>query len=834
MGYAAAMAAKGNSPRTSADLPTGVVTFMFTDIEGSTRLLRELGETSYGRLLSEHQAIFRRAVSQHGGVEVDTQGDAFFVAFARARDAVSAAADAQSALAGSQVRVRIGIHTGAAQRAAHGYVGADVHLAARIAAAAHGGQVVMSQRTIHAVDGDAAELGVTDLGEHRLKDFDQAVVLYQLGGTRFPPLNTISNTNLPRPASSLVGRQAEVEQVVALLQDGARLLTLIGPGGTGKTRLAIEAASQMVGRFNAGVFWVDLTAAREPAHVEREIEQTLGTTDGLAKAIGAREMLLALDNFEQVIAAAPQLPALLSACPNLRFMVTSRERLRTEGEVAYPVLPLDTAEAVRLFCSRAGVAREPAVDELCRRLDCLPLAVELAAGRASALSPRQILERLAGRLDMLKGTRGADPRQQTLRATIAWSHDLLNEQEQAVFARCGAFAGGWTLAAAEQVCDADIDDLQSLVDKSLVAYAGERFSMLETIREFAVERLRIRDDYASTRDRHMTYFTEFADRAFAERYEASSEWGHVLYAERDNIRAALDWSVDHAADAGTRLASGAANYWLLRGWGPETRDRLTAALARHEVRDAVRARALVQLGEALGEMGQDAEAVAHLEEALTLGRELDDTNLQAWALEMLGYVQIALKNLEQARSWFQAMVDLGREPRYIDASIALAGLCQVAMAGGDADRLKEMAIELYEIADKHGAERMKQSGLAYQGDAALLKGHYVDAERRYLVALEHAYRHGYRIVCPSKVVGIAMSVIGQGDPHRGLSLAGAAYAELEAMGVKSTNPYWEALQEKHVGRARSMLGPDEAERAETAGRELDFEAVVDDLLAQRQ
>ena len=343
---------------------------------------------------------------------------------------------------------------------------------------------MLSQATRELVSVD-----VISLGQHRLKDFVSPLQLFQLGSVPFPPLKTVSNTNLPRPAGSFVGREREVSEVAALLADGTRLLTLTGPGGTGKTRLAIEAAAQLLPEFAAGVFWVGLATLRDPALVTESIAQTLGARDGLAGHIGERTLLVVVDNLEQVVAAAPELAALIEACPNLRLLATSRELLRVRGEVEYPVLPLHGSEAVDLFCARAGVEADEAIDRLCRALENLPLAVELAAARASVLSPAQIFERLSGRLDLLKGGRDSDPRQQTLRATIEWSHELLSAEERDLFARLAIFRGGCTLEAAEQVADADLDVLQSLVDKSLLRHTRERFWMLETIREYAAERL---------------------------------------------------------------------------------------------------------------------------------------------------------------------------------------------------------------------------------------------------------------------------------------------------------------------------------------------------------
>jgi len=327
-----------------------------------------------------------------------------------------------------------------------------------------------------------------------------------------------------------------VSDVVELLQDGARLVTLTGPGGSGKTRLAIESAAELVPEFRNGVFWIGLAALRDPALVVGTVAQTLGAKDGLAEHIGERELLLLLDNFEQVVEAAPQLGSLLESCPNLRILVTSRELLRIRGEVDYPVPPLQQPEAVELFCQRSRLEPSSDIAELCRRLDNLPLAVELAAARTSLLSPAQILERLAQRLDLLKGGRDAEARQRTLRATIEWSHDLLTQDEQLLFAYLAVFAGGCTLKAAQEVADADLDALQSLVEKSLVRHTEERFWMLETIREFALERFEQAGAAEELRRRRSAYFLELAELAKPElRGPSSSVWLDRLEAEHDNV-----------------------------------------------------------------------------------------------------------------------------------------------------------------------------------------------------------------------------------------------------------------------------------------------------------
>jgi len=465
--------------------PSGTVTLVFTDIEGSTALLDELGAESFKETLADHRRALREAFGAHSGYEVDDAGDGLFYAFAAGSQAVTAVAHAMASLADGPVRIRVGVHTGEPLLDPPKYVGPDVHKAARIMSAAHGGQVLLSGATRELVAED-----VLDLGRHRLKDFPEPVSLYQLGPDRFPPLRTISNTNLPVPLSSFVGREQEMAEVVSLVREKTgRLVTLAGPGGTGKTRLALEAAGELVSEFGAGVFWIGLSLVRDPELVVDTIAQTLGAKQELAAHIGEKQLLLVLDNLEQVVDSSIELAAVLQSCPNLRLLVTSRELMRVDGEVVYPVPALAEPDAVELFCARARMEPDDTVAELCGRLDNLPLALELAAARVSVLAPAQILERISQRLDLFRTGRDADPRQQTLRATIAWSYDLLSPDEQRLFARLAVFRGGCTLEAAEEVVDAYRDALQSLVDKSLVRHTNERFWMLETIRAFAVERL---------------------------------------------------------------------------------------------------------------------------------------------------------------------------------------------------------------------------------------------------------------------------------------------------------------------------------------------------------
>jgi predicted ATPase len=617
------------------DLPAGTVTFMFTDIEGSTALLHELGSERYGELLSQHHWVCRVAWAAHGGVEVDTAGDAFFVAFPTASSAIAAASDAQDALAELGLRVRIGIRTGEVTVAETGYVGFEVHRAARIASAAHGGQVVVSGSAA----AEAGRDGLVDLGEHRFKDVQEPVPIFQLGEGSFPPLKTMSNTNLPRPASSFVGREVELDEVLARVQRGVRLVTLTGPGGSGKTRLALEAAATLVPEYKAGVFWVGLAALRDPGLVTETIAQTLGAKDDLAQHIGEREMLLLLDNLEQVIESASELSVLLRACPNLALLVTSRELLRVEGEVEYQVAPLAELEAVALFCERAQTEPKDEIGVLCTRLDNLPLAVELAAARTKALSPAQILERLAQRLDLLTGRRDTEPRQQTLRATIEWSHDLLTPHEQRLFRALSVFAGGCTLDAAESIADAELDTLQSLVEKSLLSFSNDRYWMLETIREYASEMLEAAGETPRLRQHHSDWFQQLVRDAEHQLTGLDQvRWLDLLDAELDNLRATLSY-LESAPLARVRMATSLWRFWQARNHLSEGQSWLIApADLEADAGPELAVRLHIAASRMAWKQADFAEGLGRAETAYEIASRAADDRLLALAGENLGVV----------------------------------------------------------------------------------------------------------------------------------------------------------------------------------------------------
>ncbi len=472
----------------------------------------------------------------------------------------------------------MGIHTGEPFVTDEGYIGLDVHRAARIAAAAHGGQVVLSQTTRGFLDGDVV---LRDLGEHRLKDLTEPERLYQLGDGDFPPLRTLDATNLPLAASPLLGRERELDELVAMLADGARLVTITGTGGTGKTRFALQVAAEMVGRFGDGVFWVPLAGLTDPEVVSAEIARTIGAREDLGGSLRGKELLLLLDNFEHLLAAAPTVAELLSGARGLKVLATSRSPLRISGEVEYPLEPLPTSDAVVLFAERSravgrALAPDEAVEAICRRLDGLPLAIELAAARMKLLTPETLLERLESALPLLTGgARDAPERQRTLEETIAWSYDLLDDHSKRLLARLSVFAGSFPITLAETVCDADIDTLAALVDSSLLkAVGGDRFLLLETIREYARDRLVESGGAADVRLRHAEAFTALAEEAYEQRFEAEAEWSDRLERDHDDLRAALDWLAGRDLDAQLRLAGALGWFWVSHSHLVEGRRRL--------------------------------------------------------------------------------------------------------------------------------------------------------------------------------------------------------------------------------------------------------------------
>jgi predicted ATPase/class 3 adenylate cyclase len=830
-------------------LPGGTVTFLFTDIEGSTRLLHELGDR-YRGALEDHRRLLRATFGRHGGQEVDTQGDAFFVAFERAQDAVTAAAEAQNALAahdwpdGAPLRVRMGIHTSDVMPSAEGYVGIGVHRGARVASAGHGGQILVSQTTRDLLEEAPGSFGLLDLGEHRLKDLTQPQRLYQVLGEGlahdFPPLKTLESrpTNLPAQPTALVGRLRELEQISGLLRDGARVVTLTGPGGTGKTRLALQAAAEVLDEFADGVFFVPLATTSDPELVLPAVSQALGVaTTGyqtLEGYLADKQLLLVLDNLEQIAEAGTSLAALCAQGPRLKLLATSREPLRVAGERVYPVPPLELEhDAVELFVERAQAAKpdfeltgENAADvhELCRRLDGLPLALELAAARITLLTPEALLDRLGDRLALLTGgARDLPERQRTLRATLEWSYGLLSGSEQRLFASLGAFSGGFTLDAAEAVAEASLDDLASIVDKGLVRHDSGRYSMLETIQAYAVERLAQAD--GEVRARHADYFLELAEEACAGRFADEANWVDRLDADHDNLRLALDYLHERGDPRELDLVGALGWFWGARSHLREGFTYHERALAAAEDReDEAKARALTGAGLFYSWLGDTARAVEVLDDALALSRRLGAESQEVSALHGLAFAYFLGAEVEKARSFAEEALALER--RTSSQGWLTGMLTQILVAQGDVDAAEPLALEALEEASGSRAVRIEHYAHHYLGDCKLIRGDPAAAEPHYRRSLEAAVELGDRVEICFELQGLAMSYAGEGDSRRALRLAGAAEAGFESLGADFSGiRFWVELLDRYVGPVRAGLG--EAGEAEwEAGRALSLDEAV--------
>jgi predicted ATPase/class 3 adenylate cyclase len=866
-------------------LPTGTVTFLFTDIEGSTDLLaRHAG--GYESLLATHAQILRDAIEAGGGAEVNTEGDAFFAVFPSALGAVGAAADAQRKLAShpwaedGRVRVRMGLHSGEGRLGGADYVGMDVNRAARIASAAHGGQVLLSDATRALVAQALPDgVGLRDMHEHRLKDLSTPERLWQLEiaglATDFPTLRTLDArpNNLPTSPTSLIGRQEELRKIEGLLAR-RRLLTLTGPGGTGKTRLALAAAQELLSRFADGAFFVALEDAQDRATVATEIAAALGVREkpdrdlesGVRHYVRDRELLLVLDNFEQALSAAPLVTELLAAAPGLRLIVTSREVLHLSHEQEFDVPPLrlpdprnlpavaalSQYEAVALFIDRATAVRAdfavtsenaPAVAQVCSRLDGLPLAIELAAARVKLLSPQQILRRLERSLALLTGgARDLSGRQRTLRGAIDWSYELLEEPERELFARLGVFAGGWTLEAAEEVSNPDsgldtLEGLSSLSDKSLVhPAAGDdaeaRLEMLQVIREFALEKLDQSPQAEEVRRRHALYVVKLVEMAEPELVRADMRrWHERLRKEEENIRVALRWAVQRGeSEVGMQLAGALWRFWhywaLVREGVAWLEPILELPGATQPT--AERAKALTALAALVYWQGDARRASVLYEEILDIHRRLgDDAALadtlmdSAWAAAAQGDGRGAFERATQALEQYRRIGDAGGAAGV--AAWLQAGAVIMNLGGSIEDAVAAGIVDL-ETARREGrmqavAEALGSLALIYKSAGDLPRAlEYARAELRQLHELGNIGRHG-----PFAKL-LAKLELATGRAERAVRLAAAAEMWTDILGGELPEALIQAGDP--LEDTRALLTPEEHARGVEEGKAMTLDEVV--------
>ena len=789
------------------------MTFLFTDIEGSTKLLQELGDAAYRETVEEHRRILRDAFAANGGVEVDTAGDGFFVAFPTAPEAILAASAAQAGLAEQPIKVRIGLHSGAPLVSADDYFGVDVHRAARIAAAGHGGQVVLSAATAAL----AGPTELTDLGVHRLKDLSAPERLYQLGDGDFPPLKSLEQTNFPIPLTPFVGRERELGEALELLaQDAIRLLTLTGAGGTGKTRLGLQVAAELSESYRDGIWWVPLSSLHDPRIVLAAAGQVVGATNGLAGHISDRSMLILFDNFEHVVDAAPSLADLLTSCPNLDLLVTSREPLHVAGEQEYAVPPLSRSDGIELFLARARAIRpeleaDDTLSEICGRLDDLPLALELAAARVKALSPKQILDRLEQRLPLLTGgARDLPERQRTLRATIEWSYELLSPEEQELFARLSVFRGGCALEGAEEVVDAALDTVQSLVDKSLLRHSEERYWMLETIREYASERLEESCQAEGLRRRHAEYVLALAEKAEPSDWPASMAWLDLYESEQDNIRAALEcFEAVGESERAARLAGATWRFWCESNRHPEGERRLARALANYPQPTAARAKALVGAADMAGNAGDQLAQRSRAGEARAIYEELGDSRGVADASIFLAGAEAGEGNREVAcdllRECVQRFHELGDERSEL---LAKAVLARTLVEGGELGQARALLEEGLERAPALGEPRLEYALLTGTAGIAIAERRAEDAlalmKRSILIAREVGNALWMRIT----LAGIARALSIMGEAEMAARLLSCA----DALGQEITGSFsWLSAERMNetLASIREQLGEDE-------------------------
>ena len=897
---------------------------LFTDVEGSTKLW-ERDTEAMSRALSRHDELLRDTVEAHGGFVFKTVGDAFYAAFSTAAEAVEAALDAQMSLLSAEweetgpLRVRMALHTGTAEERDGDYFGPTVNRVARLLSAGHGGQVLLSLSTQELVrDQLPSETGLRDLGVRRLKDLFGPEHIFQLTApdlpSSFPPLKTLDVrlNNLPIQPTPLLGREREVAEITDLLRRGdVRLLTLTGTGGTGKTRLALQSAAELVDEFEDGVFFVALAPVSDPHLVASTVAGALSVSAGGALEedprdyLGNKELLLVLDNFEQVIDAARLVGELLSGCPGLKVLVTSRTLLRIYGEHEYAVRPLELPdpthlppieelrqyEAIRLFTERARAAKTdfsltnenaPAVAEICARLDGLPLAIELAAARIKLLSPQAICSRLSDPLKFLTGgARDLPVRQRTLKGAIAWSYALLDEDEQALFARLSVFSGGCTLEAVEAVCDAEGDllvdvfeGLSSLLDKSLLrqeeGVEGEpRFVMLETIREYARERLEVSGDAEKIERTHAEYFLALAEQGASELGGAEeATWLERLEAEHDNMRAALSWTLQsERAELGIRLAGALWRFWDMRGYYGEGRSWLEEALAKDGRASEARAKALEGVGWLADLQGDIDRAVAAAEEGLSIGarveikssitasflrllgsaayvggdhtraarlydeslalsREAKDERGVASSLLQLGNVSSDLGDHERAKTFYEEGLALSR--RFDDKALLGSALISVGaeyLLQGDHERgamLNEEAAGLYR---ERGNRGHLQYALDNLGWAALMRGDLREAEALHQESLALSRQLGDKLVAAEALEGLACSASGRGGAERVATLFGTAEALREAVGYQQ-EPRESALREPYLADARPRLSRSAWDAAWARGKLMDFEEAI--------
>ncbi len=871
--------------------PGGNITFLFTDIERSSQLW-ELHPQTMGRALAQHDDLVRAALAGNNGYVFKTVGDAFCVAFASAADAVRASVSTQRALAAAvweetgPLRVRIALHSGEAEERNGDYFGQTLNRVARVLAAGHGGQTLLSRVTAERVrellpDG----VSLRDLGERRLKDLSRPEHIFQLLApglpAEFPPLRSLEMlpNNLPAQVTSFIGRAREMAEVKRLLGT-TRLLTLTGPGGTGKTRLSLQAAAEVLERFPHGVWLVELATLSDPALVPETIasavdirgEHGRAPLETLVHALRARRLLLVLDNCEHLIAACAQIAAtLLRSCPEVSILASSREALNIEGETIQPIAPLTVfefgrqeselpasqlaeLEAVQLFAERAAAVRPgftltkengPLVAKICWRLDGIPLAIELAAARVKVLTLQQILDQLDNRFRLLSGgSRVAQTRQRTLGALIDWSYDLLSEPERILLRRLTVFVASRTVEMVEEVCageglekDRMLELLSALVEKSLLTVEpgpdGENFyTMLESVWDYGEEKLAQHQETERYRRRHLEYFTRFSETAEPELIGANQKsWLGKLSAEHHNLNMALRCATANpdTAEQGLRLAGALCRYWEVRSYLTEgyAHYQTLLATAGDTSAPAVRAKAELGAGRLSWCQSRNADALRHYRAAQALYQSLGDVTSTAYIEVLLGFAERDEGNAETARAHFQRALSMAKEVRLerVVAS-ALNGIGSLAADQGDfaiARESKERSLVTYRsLGDQYILALITGS----LGRVCFLAGDHDGARKFLREFLMLARDLGNKWTIPYAIEGLADICATEKQGRKAVQLYGAAKAQRDALNLAFSVTEL-AAHEKALAGMRELISADAFDEEWNNGQAMNLQAAIE-------
>ncbi|HCG02655.1 MAG TPA: hypothetical protein DEV93_19195, partial [Chloroflexi bacterium] len=858
------LAAAPSGPAT-AILPSGTVSFLLTDVEGSTGRW-DRNPAAMRLAMEAHDAVLGRLVTAHGGVQVESgrEGDSILATFTRASDAVACAVAMQRELAaeawpeGADVHIRIAINSGEAEVRSGHYYGPPVYRCARLMATAHGDQVLLTQATRDlVVDAMPEGVALRELGKHGLRNLTRPEVVFQViaAGLRaeFPPLKSMDpgRHNLPVSPTGFVGRAAELAEIKERLAAN-RMLTLTGAGGTGKTRLALQAASELLEDFKDGVWLVELASLSQPELVAQAAAEALGVREEAGRPIAKtlsewlrdKNLLLLLDNCEHLVPAVVTVAdQLLRECVDVRLLATSRAALRVNGEAITRVGPLSESDSVVLFAARSS-AVQPAfrlsednsrlVVQICRRVEGIPLAIELAAGRARLMAPSEILARLEDSFDVLAGgSRSADARHETLKGTMDWSYWLLSEEEQRLFRRLSVFVGGFAMEAAEAVCGGEgvgsvLGLVGQLVDKSLVTPleaidVPTRYTILETVREYGRGRLIEHAELESTQRRHAAYFAQLADTAHAKfAGPESKRWLKLLGADVDNLRGVFDVGVLSPSTT-LELAAALDEFWAARAEFSEGRSRLEAALRNTSEPNLTRAQALRAAGTMAWAQGDQPGASDYCEQALGLSRALGDPEGEALSLQQLGQIAIQQEDFSHARIYLDGALEIATRLRFE----RIRALCEwrlgmVALFTKNMARAGEHIRASLDLSREQSDAEMVALSLLMLGNIDLWQGRLNDARARLRESLEVLRVEGSPRSIANLLESLAAVAAARDQKNRALWLGGAAEGLRKHIGVAPSSPFHREIS----SRLEALKQGEDALHAWQSGAQMSREEAI--------